>query len=341
MAQSRLRVGIVLASILATAVAYAKPQEEKKPGTSSQPPRRSDQPKPTRSPTAKPAPPLALKPPPEPSAILEGTDLKKVDGDLLAALARRLYDDKQYPRAIQVLHFATKRGADGGYDLACEYALAGNIDAAFYWLQKSALDEGVDASWAAQDADLVTLRKDDRWSRITPFLAACNAYWATAGKHSTTLVVPTGYKPGTRIGVLVGMHRLGANPEGFASKAMYQELANELKMAVVGVSGTVPRGKRKGSSRPAACSGGSRKRPLYTRGRRVRQEGRQPRRAKVVRGGPGTHLPGRFQRCLSWLGSVRARREGGEVNVRSTNQTLPYSHNGQLDRIRERRIRHG
>jgi hypothetical protein len=41
------------------------------------------------------------------------------------------------------------------------------------------------------------------------------------------------------------MHGLGANPEGFVSKAMYQELADELKVAVVGLSGTVPRGKRK------------------------------------------------------------------------------------------------
>ena len=42
-----------------------------------------------------------------------------------------------------------------------------------------------------------------------------------------------------------------------------------------------------------------------------------------------------------WVRFVRGEKGGREVNVRSTNQTLPYSHNGQLDRIRERRTRHG
>jgi hypothetical protein len=57
-------------------------------------------------------------------------------------------------------------------------------------------------------------------------------------------VVPTGYKPDTPIGVLVGMHGRGADPEGFVSKDGYQKLADALNMAIVGVGAIVPRGKR-------------------------------------------------------------------------------------------------
>jgi predicted esterase len=200
--------------------------------------------RPGAGPVAKPSPPLNLSAPPEPSPTFNGKDLTKFSARQLAGAARQLYDDKKYPQAIQLLHHAIKAGADGGYDLACDYALNGQGDAAFYWLQKTALEEGVDASWAGQDSDLDILRKDARWSRIAPYLSACNAYWAGTGHHSTTLVVPTGYKPGTPIGVLVGMHGLGADPEGFVSPDGYQDLADELNVAVVGVSGTRPRGKR-------------------------------------------------------------------------------------------------
>jgi predicted esterase len=223
------------------ALAFAGPQDAK-PESPSRVSRRSQSAAATGR--GRPTAPLALKPPPEPSPMLDGNDLRKVPAQRLAAAARRLYDEKQYPQAIQVLHHAIAGGADGGYDLACDYALTGNVDAAFYWLQKSALDEGIDASWAGQDSDLDILRKDRRWAQVESFLAACNAYWAKSGNTSVTLVVPSGYKPGTPIGVLVGLHGLGADPEGFVNKEAYQDLADELKMAIVGVSGTVPRGRR-------------------------------------------------------------------------------------------------
>ena len=158
---------------------------------------------------AKPAPPLALKPAPEPSPKFQGRDLTKIPAGELAGAARQFYDNTKYREASQLLHYAIKDGADGGYDLACDYAQDGKTDAAFYWLQKTALEEGVDATWAAEDGDLESLRKDKRWMRIASFLSACNAYWAKSDHHTTILVVPKGYKPGTPIGVLVGMHGRG------------------------------------------------------------------------------------------------------------------------------------
>jgi predicted esterase len=58
------------------------------------------------------------------------------------------------------------------------------------------------------------------------------------------LVLPEGYKKGTPIGVLVGLHGLGHRPDGFVDEDTYQSFADELNMAIVGVSGTVPTGRR-------------------------------------------------------------------------------------------------
>jgi predicted esterase len=56
--------------------------------------------------------------------------------------------------------------------------------------------------------------------------------------------VPTGYTVGTPIATLIGLHGLGHEPHAFVDAAMYQQLADALQVAVVGVSGTVALGKR-------------------------------------------------------------------------------------------------
>ena len=112
-----------------------------------------------------PSPPLDLPEPPAPSPMSRGKDLREAPPDLLESAASQLYHQKRYPEAIQILYYAVQAGAHGQYNLACDYALDGKTDAAFYWLQKAALDEGVDAEWAEQDSDLDILRKDGRWSK--------------------------------------------------------------------------------------------------------------------------------------------------------------------------------
>lgn len=192
----------------------------------------------------KPELPLSLVPPPAPSSLFEGTDLTELPAAQLAGLGRQFYDQKQYAKAIQFLHFAIERGSRGAYDLACDYALDQNVDAGFYWLQKAAMTDGVEADWAQNDPDLAILRNDSRWSKIASFLSAYNTYWAASDHHTSVLVVPDNYAPGTPIGVLVGMHGRGADPDGFVSKEAHQDLANQLNMAIVGISGSVPRGER-------------------------------------------------------------------------------------------------
>ncbi len=188
----------------------------------------------------KPNPPLAIQPPPPPSKLYQGKDLTEVKGSQLAGVALNLSNQKKYAEAVQLQYWSTVADDDGRYNLACFQALAGNKDAAFYWLQEAAIKDGFDADWAGEDPDLESLRRDPRWRQIKPYLDACGAYWAVSGHRQTVLTIPEDYKPGTPIGVLVWMHGLGASPDEPVEGL--QESANELGMAIVGVSGTVPRG---------------------------------------------------------------------------------------------------
>src|SRR5207253_4859246 len=114
--------------------------------------------------------------PPAPSATLEGQDLAAMSGRSLRRLAREAGEDEDYKAAIQYQHYAVAKNGSGHYDLACFYALDGNTDGAFYWLQRAGLEEGVDPAWAAKDTDLAEIRLDPRWPEIASYLRRCAAY---------------------------------------------------------------------------------------------------------------------------------------------------------------------
>ena len=186
-----------------------------------------------------PTPPLNLPEPPRP----DDATIPQTDGLSPSALASQLAAQRDYAGAVRQQYRAVLKDNEGAYNLACYLAQAGQVDAAFYWLQKAALDEGVDGPWAEQDGDLAPLRSDPRWAQVSPFLAACNAYWLTSGEAEVALTVPTGYRPGTPIPAAIYLHGMGANPEEVEGP-LYQRLADELNTAIVGVSGTKPRGRR-------------------------------------------------------------------------------------------------
>lgn len=197
------------------------------------------------APPPEPAPPLDLPAPPAPPATYGEHDLKTLDGDTLRANAFERYQEGALEDAIQLQHWgvmAREAGGEGQYNLACFYALAGKVEAALYWLQRAAKDEGVDAAWAGEDGDLEVLRKDARWPKVAEHLAAWNAWWERSGRQVTLLVVPAGYTKGTAIAAVVGLHGFGSNPGDFADPDEYQPLADRLGVAFVGVSGTVPLG---------------------------------------------------------------------------------------------------
>lgn len=197
------------------------------------------------APPPEPAPPLELTAPPAPASRLGEHDLKTIDGDTLRANAFAAFEEGNLEVAIQLQHWAIvarEGGGEGHYNLACFYARANEVEAAFYWLQRAAKDEGVDAEWAGEDPDLEPLRADARWSKLAAHFVAWKAWWAKSGRHETLLVVPSGYTKGKPIAAVVGLHGLGSGPADFADADDYQPLADALGVAFVGVSGTEPIG---------------------------------------------------------------------------------------------------
>lgn len=200
-----------------------------------------------RKETPPPRPPLELPAPPAPPARVGGLDLKTLDGQGLRARAYERYEAGALDEAIALQHWsilARQGGGEGHYNLACFYALARKVDAALYWLQRGAIEEGVDAAWAREDEDLAALRDDRRWEEVANFLDDCNAYWERSGRSETLLVVPAGYEVGRPVTAVVGLHGLGAHPRDFADPEDYQKLADRLGVAFLGVSGTTPLGPR-------------------------------------------------------------------------------------------------
>src|SRR5262249_3491897 len=107
---------------------------------------------------APPDPPFAIAAPPEPSPKLDDIDLRSQDPEGLAGAARGAGREGNWDVAVQLQHWTVARGQDGQYNLACYYSRAGRVDAAIYWLQRAALEEGADADWAEQDTDLEAVR---------------------------------------------------------------------------------------------------------------------------------------------------------------------------------------
>lgn len=196
-----------------------------------------------RDPQGKPIAPLELAAPAPPERTFNGHELSAIDGRKLNGAARAEAHRGRYREAVQFQHWAVAASGDGRYDLACYYGRTGDADAALYWLQQAALDDGVDGEWAERDSDLQIPRRDKRWPQIAAFLKAANEYWAESGHNSTTLVLPKGYQRGTPIGALIGLHGLGSNDKEFVGDN-WQPIADHLNFACIGVSGTIPRGAR-------------------------------------------------------------------------------------------------
>ncbi|MCA8993644.1 MAG: hypothetical protein KDA88_16770 [Planctomycetaceae bacterium] len=181
--------------------------------------------------------------PPHPSETLGEADLSTMNSALLAVSAQAAVADKKYDIGAQLQHWSVINGEspDGMYNLACYYSLAGQVDAAIYFLQKAAAEEGVDSDWAGEDFDLTLVRADSRWQKIHNYLKQYNRYWETCDLSETVLILPTGYDGKEAIPVVIGLHGMGSRPSHFIFDD-YQEFADELHVAFLGVSGSVPKG---------------------------------------------------------------------------------------------------
>jgi beta-lactamase regulating signal transducer with metallopeptidase domain/tetratricopeptide (TPR) repeat protein len=80
-----------------------------------------------------------------------------------------LHHDERYDQSIEAFKNAIDAGYREGassYNIACGYALKGNANEAFAWLQRAA-DEGFDvSSYLGRDDDLDSLKSDPRWKEI-------------------------------------------------------------------------------------------------------------------------------------------------------------------------------
>ncbi len=191
--------------------------------------------------TTKPISPLQLSTPPALPEQLQGKNLSKLEAEELLSLANQAMNKGDYTSATTYQYWYVKKAMRGQYNLACFLAQIKQVDPAFYWLQKAAAEEGVDSQHANQDEDLVSLRSDSRWPKVSQYLADYNRFYEQTPIRRYALVVPTGYQAGTPIPVVIWLHGLGSEPEDFVNSNC-QELADALKVAFLGVSATYSRG---------------------------------------------------------------------------------------------------
>lgn len=101
----------------------------------------------------------------------------------LVKAANEAHSKKEYVQAAKLFEEAVAKGAhdlDDYYNAACAYALAGNKDKAFAWLDKTMQAGWRNSDHLKRDSDLTSLRDDPRWPRI---VAASDAQLAKYRKE--------------------------------------------------------------------------------------------------------------------------------------------------------------
>ena len=189
-----------------------------------------------------PTPPLEIAEPPPSSRFLGDVELETLDEHQLLKRASTFAKAGRFAEAAQFQYWAVKKSGEHQYNLACYLAQSGQTDAAFYWLQAAAMEEGVDPEWASKDNDLHILHTDSRWKKLVPYFEQCAAYWAGKSQLITVVIVPKSYNGQTPLTTVVGLHGNGDKPRSIIFPGM-QRIADELNVAFVGVSGTIPHGK--------------------------------------------------------------------------------------------------
>ncbi len=190
--------------------------------------------------TTPPAVPLKLA---RPLPTVPGPELAKMSIEELSAYARAAMREQNYESAALAQRLAVDRGFSGQYNLACFESRLGRAESAFYWLQEAAVKEGVDSEWAQEDPDLQLLRNDRRWSKVSSFLSKYQRYWENTAVEDHCLILPTGHSGGP-LPVMVWLHGFGDRAESYLFPES-QQLADDLQIAFLSVSGTRPLGPTK------------------------------------------------------------------------------------------------
>jgi len=189
-----------------------------------------------------PTPPLTIAEPGPPPESVGVDKLSTLDERQLLARALAFALAGKWAEAAQFQYWAVKKTEDHQYNLACYLAQSGQIDAAFYWLQVAAMEDGVDPGSAEEDVDLAILRTDPRWKQVVLYFEQCATYWESKSELTTILIVPRNYDGRTPLTTIVGLHGNGSKPQRFIGSG-FQKIADALNVAFLGISGTIPRGK--------------------------------------------------------------------------------------------------
>ncbi len=131
---------------------------------------------------------------------------------------------------------------DHAYERARLAARAGHVDEALYWLQRGAIDDGVNVDDVTDDLDFNTVVADARWSELQAFCLRVRRYYAHHPVEVEAVAVPRGYRAGTPIPLLIALHGLGDGATQFFGAMEGQEAADVFGVAIVSVSGTIARG---------------------------------------------------------------------------------------------------
>lgn len=176
-------------------------------------------------------------PAPKPASGITDPTLAQKSGEELGQAAQAAAASGKHSEAAAILQLAAEKGAEVKYNLACYEAVSGRADAAIYWLQRAATEDGVDADWADEDSDLESLRSDKRWPLVRSFLRKSQRYWAKQTRDIEVVAIPKGLAPNRPVPLVVALHGMGADPSGFAGK-WFQTAADREQIALVSVSGT-------------------------------------------------------------------------------------------------------
>lgn len=206
-----------------------------------------DKPKPADPKDTKAAPPkwpFEVKEPSARPSKVKDVDLKKVAPGDLSGVAMSAGRGKDYDLAVTLEYWAVKNGGGSQYNLACFYSLAGDSDAALYWLLTAGQEEGADPEHAAVDTDFANIRKDKRFKDAIKYLEESADYHRKNAKPVTLSYFPKKHDPKKPTHVLILLHGRGSAPSQFFGD-FTQDLAETLGLPIVSVSGTQPTGPKR------------------------------------------------------------------------------------------------
>jgi predicted esterase len=190
--------------------------------------------------------PFEIPAPVEPESRLAGVNLRTATIDELLELelpADAQSNENRYAVLYWLYRRAPEMSGITAMDLAFLVAQQQHSNEVFYWLQQSALHEGLDLD-DLTSAKLTATKQDPRWQRFQSYLTGINAAWQHSGYRRQAVIVPAAYKVGTPISAFICLHGYGSRPEDFTGNARLHSLADATGMAVISLSATTPRGQQ-------------------------------------------------------------------------------------------------